>query len=312
MHKRVAMVAVMLLMLLTSSMVLAHPGRTDSNGGHWNRKEGTYHYHNGGGSSGGGGSSKGTSKSTKKSTITITGSKESMAVGETLILSATKNGVAATWKSSDSSIASVDSNGTVTAISKGKVTITATIGDESKSVKLEIKQNVNTITVMGEDVMQSGKSQTLKATVFPDSASKKSVSWSSGDKKIATVDSEGVVTVKTTKEKVKVTIYASAKDGSGVVGSFGIIILPRPAEVSIYVDEEQSDEITIHVGERVQLRHVVYPEDALQTISWTSSNRKIAQVDENDFVQGIAVGKTKITAKTPNGKTATIRIVVIE
>ena len=49
--RKICCVSVMLVFLLTG--VVAHSGRTDANGGHWNRKTGTYHYHNGGKSSSG-------------------------------------------------------------------------------------------------------------------------------------------------------------------------------------------------------------------------------------------------------------------
>ncbi len=44
--------SLLLIILITTLPVLAHPGRLDSNGGHWDRKNGTYHYHSGTHSSG--------------------------------------------------------------------------------------------------------------------------------------------------------------------------------------------------------------------------------------------------------------------
>lgn len=59
--------AALLVLFLPASVGLAHPGRTDSNGGHWNHSTGTYHYHNGGGSSGSSGKSSSSSGSSGKS-----------------------------------------------------------------------------------------------------------------------------------------------------------------------------------------------------------------------------------------------------
>lgn len=58
-------------LIVASSASFAHSGRTDANGGHWNRKNGTYHFHNGGSSSGGssgGSKSNGTTATRKPST----------------------------------------------------------------------------------------------------------------------------------------------------------------------------------------------------------------------------------------------------
>ena len=80
----------LMAMFLTSCVADAHPGRTDSNGGHYNRKTGEYHYHNGGGSSSKSTKSKSTStKKAKATTKTVkttnaTTTKKAMTVDEQL------------------------------------------------------------------------------------------------------------------------------------------------------------------------------------------------------------------------------------
>lgn len=63
--------------------------------------------------------------------------------------------------------------------------------------------------------LRKGKTYTLKATVGPDYAENKAVTWKSSNTKVATVNSKGKIT---TKRYGKATITATAKDGSGVVG----------------------------------------------------------------------------------------------
>lgn len=57
-----------------------------------------------------------------------------------------------------------------------------------------------------------------------------------------------------------------------------------------------SSKTSIYVNETLQLEYLLKPEDALQTITWSSSNDKIATVDENGLVKGISAGAVKITA----------------
>ncbi len=59
-----------------------------------------------------------------------------------------------------------------------------------------------------------------------------------------------------------------------------------------------SSKTSIYVNETLQLEYLLKPEDALQTITWSSSNDKIATVDENGLVKGISAGLVKITATT--------------
>lgn len=89
-----------------------------------------------------------------------------------------------TWKSSDSKIAKVDSKGNVTALKKGKVTITCTAKDGSKKkatckITVNKKVDVKSVKLNASAVkLVNGNSTTLKATVSPSNASIKAVSWS--------------------------------------------------------------------------------------------------------------------------------------
>ena len=123
-----------------------------------------------------------------------------------------------TWKSSKTKIATVKSNGKVTAKKKaGTVTITAKTADgKSASVKLKVSKKavkVTKVKITGSKKMnlKTKKTQTLKATVTPVTAANQKVTWKSSNKKIATVSSKGKVKV---KKAGKVKITATAKDGS--------------------------------------------------------------------------------------------------
>ncbi len=125
---------------------------------------------------------------------------------------ATNKGV--TWSSSDKSIATVDANGKVTAKKAGTVTITVTTKDGKYTAECTVK--VTEVKVTGVTLNKStlkltvGGSQKLTATVKPSNATNKGVTWSSSDKSIATVDSNGKVTA---KKAGTVTITVTTKDG---------------------------------------------------------------------------------------------------
>lgn len=126
--------------------------------------------------------------------------------GETATLTATVTVEAAdvnvdttvTWSSNDTSIATVDANGKVTAVAAGTTTITATVG--GKTATCEVTVSAAAVVVTGVSLNKTttaltvGGEETLVATVAPDNATNKAVTWSSSDTSIVTVDENGKVT----------------------------------------------------------------------------------------------------------------------
>ncbi|MEO9473999.1 MAG: Ig-like domain-containing protein [Cyclobacteriaceae bacterium] len=167
------------------------------------------------------------------SEISITG-EASMLEGAVQTLSASVSpenatDVSVTWSSSDDNIASVDNAGTVSAISVGTVTITATANDDSETIgsfSIEVQPVlVTAIEITGDDTMTVEETQTLSFTASPTDATDASVSWSTSDALIATVDEAGLVTAIAAGA---VDITATANDGSEVSSSFQIEIEPIP------------------------------------------------------------------------------------
>ena len=102
------------------------------------------------------------------------------------------------WSSSDTSIATVDEVGKVTAVKEGSATITVKAGDKTAECKITVNNNI--ILVAGVSVnpnsltLQIGESAVLTATVFPDDATDKTVSWVSSAPEVMTVNADGKVT----------------------------------------------------------------------------------------------------------------------
>ena len=136
---------------------------------------------------------------------------------------ATNNTV--TWSSSNPEFATV-ANGTVTAVSAGTATITVTTADGNHQATCTVTVTpktvlVNGIQVQGTASLYVGNTATLTATITPDGASNKTVTWDSLNKDIAAVDQQGNVTA---LKAGAATITATAKDGSGVFGSLEVTV----------------------------------------------------------------------------------------
>lgn len=134
-----------------------------------------------------------------------------------------------TWSTSNAKVVTV-SNGKITAAGNGTATITAKTGDKTVTCKVTVSQKVTKVElqlnkqkVSGTVKVQKGQSYSLKAVVTPDNADSKNakVTWSTSNKKRATVASSGKVKIVGTG---KVTITAIAKDGSNKKATIKITV----------------------------------------------------------------------------------------
>ncbi|MDE6652033.1 MAG: Ig-like domain-containing protein, partial [Paramuribaculum sp.] len=108
------------------------------------------------------------------------------------------------WSSSDEAIATVDANGLVTAIAKGEAVITAkTTNGLTATCRLTVVEHIVIVTPVNPESISlnlteaeliEGESVKLTATVAPDDADDRSVSWTSDNPAVATVDADGLVT----------------------------------------------------------------------------------------------------------------------
>jgi uncharacterized protein YjdB len=138
-----------------------------------------------------------------------------------------------TWTSSAEDVATVNSDGLVTGVkvSAEAVTITASAGDGSgvagtfslTVTDASVPVTSITVTAAGNAVsVENGKTLQLSAEIAPSTATNTAVTWSSSDETSATVDSTGLVTAKAVTAKV--TITATAADGSGVKGTIDLAV----------------------------------------------------------------------------------------
>lgn len=155
----------------------------------------------------------------------------------------------------------------------------------------------------------AGKKLTLKATVLPNNASNKKLIWKSSNPKVATVTQSGIVTLKKKTGGKKVTITATAKDGSKKYASWKITSMK-----GIVKKVKITGSKPIKAGKKLKLKaKVTATKKANTKLLWTSGNAKYATVNAKGIVttKKSAKGKTvKITAMATDGsgKKHTVKI----
>ncbi|MEM9141477.1 MAG: Ig-like domain-containing protein [Bacteroidota bacterium] len=205
------------------------------------------------------------------------------------------------WTSSDGGIATVDSNGLVTAVAQGSATITVTTNDGGFQKTSEVNVTPVPISVTGIDLVPDsaavllGDTQQLNADILPSNASDTSVTWISSDVGIATVDSSGLVTA---VAEGLATITATTNDGGFQDTSEITVTIP----VAVTGVDLLPETATILLGDTQQLTAEVLPSDATDTsVSWISSDENIASVDSSGLVTAVALGSATITVTTNDG-----------
>jgi uncharacterized protein YjdB len=203
-----------------------------------------------------------------------------------------------TWKSSNTKVATVTADGKVTGVKTGIATITCT--SNTTGLKTTCKVTVGSIYLDKTDaVIKKGKTLTLTPTVYPTSLEDKSVTWKSSNTKVATVSSTGKVKgVKTGIATITCTSNAT-----------GLKTTCKVTVGSIYLDKT---EVSILKGTTMTLTPTVYPtslED--KSVTWKSSNTKVATVSSTGKVKGVKTGIATITCTSNvTGLSATCKVTV--
>lgn len=155
----------------------------------------------------------------------------------------------------------------------------------------------------------AGKKLTLKATVLPNNASNKKLIWKSSNPKVATVTQNGIVTLKKKTGGKKVTITATAKDGSKKYASWKITSMK-----GIVKKVKITGNKPVKAGKKLKLKaKITATKKANTKLLWTSANTKYATVNAKGIVTTKKAAKrktVKITAMATDGsgKKHTVKI----
>lgn len=216
-----------------------------------------------------------------------------------------------TWISSNEAIATVNSEGMVTAHGLGECDITATTADGSnKTASCHITVGATpaesiSVEPKGPFTLRIGETIQFSATVLPQDATDKSVSWMSQTGGV-TIDANGLATAVAPVENN----WISATNSAGQQDLVYITVLPTLISSIDVVPQE----LSLKVNQTIKVQAVVNPVDATdKSLKWSSSNTAVATVDGNGNIIAVAMGETDITvtANDGSGVSATCKVTVV-
>lgn len=216
-----------------------------------------------------------------------------------------------TWESSNVNVASVDSNGIVTAKNTGWAWVTATASDGGYKAYCFVtvnKYSDNYVAVNGIELdtvivqMSKGESETLRATVLPAEATNKSLTWSTDNSSVVSVDSNGKITALNPGIAIITATSAEGKFKDRCI----IIVWDKNVtneDKDVFSLRLNKTSIRIKEGKFEKLTPIINPGYLKKTnLEWTSSNNEVAYVTADGRVYGKKEGKAIITVKTKDGK----------
>ena len=256
--------------------------------------------------------------------ITLDPSEATMHVGDTLQIKSVFDPVTATyqnlnWSSTDEKVAKVDENGLVTAVAEGTVSIGAVYRDPITGtvwspIYCKIKVEPAVVSAVDYELTPAhkelyvGDNYTVKPVFKPEDATNQTVHFYSSDETVATIDEDGVVQGISEGSAV---IIGRSEDGD-IVKTCTVTVVPPPVPVEDFTVDPTEQEV--RVGSNFYITPVFTPENASnQKVNYKSVDEKIASVDENGLVTGVAVGETTIICQSVEGNIiATCKVTVLK
>ncbi len=220
-----------------------------------------------------------------------------------------------TWSSSNESVASVDSEGNVRAISKGYATI-AVVATNGKRAECTITVNEKALDIpiislqlnKTELNLIEGDEEALSASINPsDTTDDKTLTWESSDVNVATVDDSGKVIAIAPGQ---VTITVTSSNGK----TAQCVVNVEMEEIEITSVTLNKETLLLRGTSSEQLIATINPSDTTsdKTLTWTSSDEKVAIVDDSGNVSAVAPGQAIISVTTSNAITDTCTVSVVE
>lgn len=274
--KRLCLLLTLSIILITTN-VYSHSGRTDANGGHKDNQNksglGSYHYHCGG----------------HPAHLHTNGSCP----------------YSSSSSSSSSSRSASSSTPSTAALSAPKPTTTPTSTTPAQQKTSTPKIILPTGIQINETIekIEVGNKQQLTATITPEDATDKNIVWSSSDNGIASISATGeIVTIKSGT----VDIIATTKNG--LTSNLKLIILQPPTEIKINENIKE-----LEIDESKVLTATVNPTDVFdKTVEWQSSDNEILTIDKDGKIIAKKAGKATIAVTSVNGLNDSIEIIVKE
>ncbi|MCI7099418.1 MAG: Ig-like domain-containing protein [Lachnospiraceae bacterium] len=211
------------------------------------------------------------------------------------------------WTTNNKSIATVNSKGVVKGIKNGVACIVATVkGTTIRAIcRVSVGTPVTKISLNKSSVtVNVGSTFMIKPTVSPQTATDKSVAYTTSDPGIASVDSKGKITGKKAGTAV---ITVKAKDGSGKKAAVKVTV----KNIEVTSVKVMSGRTLLSVGDTTKAAAKLLPSNAtIKTVKWTSSAPGVASVDAKGVIRARSAGVAVISATAHNRKKSSCRIIV--
>ena len=145
---------------------------------------------------------------------------------------------------------------------------------------------------LDKTTINKGEKIKLKVNIYPTDAVDKTLKYSSDNTKVASINSEGVITG-LSSGTAKITVKAN----NGITSSISINIYTPVTDILM-----ETQNCTLQVEEKFKINASILPEDANnKNINYKSENEQIATVDNNGNITGIAEGQTNIVISSEEG-----------
>jgi len=221
-------------------------------------------------------------------------------------LPANADDVSISWRSLDTNVATI-TKGFVTAVAVGETEVVATSANGIEdSCKIIVKPTLATSILLSKHTLHltTGKSELLVASILPIKVTSKSISWSSSNPDIISVDEQGLVKALATGTA---TITASTTDGSNLKDECTVSVTTLATDISF-----DKDYANLIVGQSMSLCASILPsETSNKNITWESNNVNCATVSADGIVNALATGTATITASTTDGSNMSASCTII-
>lgn len=206
-----------------------------------------------------------------------------------------------TWTTGNSLIAEVSADGLVTAMAVGETEITATCGAVSATCSVIVEATpVEQIVLSDTQItVNTGSTITVTATVLPETATDKTVTWTIDPSTIATVNEGTIEGI----EPGQAILTATAGDISAICN----VTVLNPAK-SVTLNYQS---LELEVGDIEDLIATPDPVNTTDQPLWSSSNTDVAVVSSNGIVEALSTGTATITVEYGQAK-ATCEVNVSE
>ena len=205
------------------------------------------------------------------------------------------------YTSDNAAVLAVDAAGNLTGVSGGSATVTATAynGKKATCAVRVLGGPAPTWVKLNLASLQLPVKGTAQLVASFDEGRDAIVTYTTSNKKLVTVNDQGVVTA---KRAGQATITATTHNGLTATCAVQVFIAPKKVTLNV-------NKLTMKVNEGYQLIATL-TKNSVSDITWTSDNANVATVDNKGFITTLNVGQANITATTTNGKKATCKLTV--